>query len=87
MQVECNLTQAETIGNNGQPNNSTGATVAAGVAVNCATVANVNQNQRRLQDVGTLRREDFDGGPVSVDEIVPGLYLGMCARVCSVTQL
>ncbi|XP_014094950.3 dual specificity protein phosphatase MPK-4 [Bactrocera oleae] len=76
MQVECNLTQAETIGNNGQPNNSTDATVAAGVAVNCATVANVNQNQRRLQDVGTLRREDFDGGPVSVDEIVPGLYLG-----------
>ncbi|XP_011183104.2 dual specificity protein phosphatase MPK-4 [Zeugodacus cucurbitae] len=77
MQVERNLAQAQTIATSTQAtDNTTGATVATGVTVKCATIANVSRNQRRLQDVGTLRREDFDGGPVSVDEIVPGLYLG-----------
>lgn len=28
------------------------------------------------QDAGTLTREDFDGGPVSIDEIETGLFLG-----------
>ncbi|KAH8315373.1 hypothetical protein KR067_001785, partial [Drosophila pandora] len=31
---------------------------------------------RKPQDSGTLTREDFDGGPVSIDEIEPGLFLG-----------
>ncbi|XP_034139848.1 dual specificity protein phosphatase MPK-4-like [Drosophila guanche] len=28
------------------------------------------------QDSGSLAREDFDGGPVSIDEIETGLFLG-----------
>ncbi|XP_065364570.1 dual specificity protein phosphatase MPK-4 [Calliphora vicina] len=43
---------------------------------------NVTKNQgtivakQKLQDSGVLTREDFDGGPVSLDEIECGLYLG-----------
>ncbi|XP_037820222.1 dual specificity protein phosphatase MPK-4 [Lucilia sericata] len=32
--------------------------------------------KQKLQDSGVLTREDFDGGPVSLDEIENGLYLG-----------
>lgn len=27
-------------------------------------------------DFGTLTRQDFDGGPVSIDEVETGLFLG-----------
>ncbi|XP_017870219.1 PREDICTED: dual specificity protein phosphatase 12 [Drosophila arizonae] len=30
----------------------------------------------KRQDCGTLTRQDFNGGPVSIDEIEPGLFLG-----------
>ncbi|XP_017850317.1 dual specificity protein phosphatase MPK-4 [Drosophila busckii] len=30
----------------------------------------------KLRDCGNLTRDDFDGGPVSIDEIEPGLFLG-----------
>ncbi|XP_075158808.1 dual specificity protein phosphatase MPK-4 [Haematobia irritans] len=33
-------------------------------------------SKQKLKDVGKLSREDFDGGPISLDEIVPGLFLG-----------
>ncbi|XP_061386165.1 dual specificity protein phosphatase MPK-4-like [Musca vetustissima] len=32
--------------------------------------------KQKLRDTGNLCREDFDGGPISLDEIEPGLYLG-----------
>ncbi|XP_005179550.2 dual specificity protein phosphatase MPK-4 [Musca domestica] len=32
--------------------------------------------KQKLRDTGILSREDFDGGPISLDEIEPGLYLG-----------
>lgn len=75
MQVERGTQQTDTTPTAG---GSTGATVALGATAKCATNANVESQQRhrRLQDFGTLQREDFDGEPVSVDEIEPGLYLG-----------
>jgi len=33
------------------------------------------------QDSGVLTREDFDGGPVSIDEVDTGLFLGK--KLCS----
>jgi len=30
----------------------------------------------KAQDSGVLTREDFDGGPVSIDEVDTGLFLG-----------
>ncbi|XP_054730012.1 dual specificity protein phosphatase MPK-4 [Anastrepha obliqua] len=76
MEVERSSAQAQ-VNTTTAAGSSTGATVALGSAEKCATIANIkNQQHRRLQDVGTLQREDFDGGPVSVDEIEPGLYLG-----------
>ncbi|XP_013099070.1 dual specificity protein phosphatase MPK-4 [Stomoxys calcitrans] len=33
-------------------------------------------SKQKLKDVGSLSREDFDGGPISLDEIEPGLFLG-----------
>lgn len=51
-----------------------------------ATATNIEENvvksqnaivaKQKLQDSGVLTREDFDGGPVSLDEIENGLYLG-----------
>ena len=32
--------------------------------------------KQRFHDTGLLTRDDFDGGPVSLDEIEKGLYLG-----------
>ncbi|XP_053952146.1 dual specificity protein phosphatase MPK-4 [Anastrepha ludens] len=76
MEVERSSAQAQ-VNTTTAAGSSTGATVALGSAEKCATIANIkSQQHRRLQDVGTLQREDFDGGPVSVDEIEPGLYLG-----------
>lgn len=42
----------------------------------------INPNQK-LRVTGNLLREDFDGGPISLDEIDPGLYLGkMTLHLC-----
>lgn len=87
MQAERKLAKEQTIVANNRASGSTGATVTAGETVKYATIANTNKNQRRLQDVGTLRHEEFGSEPVSVDEIVPGLYLGMCASVCDTKKL
>lgn len=32
--------------------------------------------KHKMQDTGVVTREDFDGGPISLDEIEKGLYLG-----------
>ncbi|XP_004531137.1 dual specificity protein phosphatase MPK-4 [Ceratitis capitata] len=79
MQVECNSTQAAT--NESPAGASTSATVGtSGASAKCITTTNVNKSSKQqrgaLKDVGILKREDFDGGPVSLDEIVCGLYLG-----------
>lgn len=43
---------------------------------NVAKVQSAIVAQQKLQDSGVLTREDFDGGPVSLDQIEKGLYLG-----------
>lgn len=39
-----------------------------------------SSSNSKPQDAGTLTREDFDGGPVSIDEVETGLFLGKHKR-------
>ncbi|XP_067635712.1 dual specificity protein phosphatase MPK-4 [Eurosta solidaginis] len=76
MQMEHNTVQAEANATAAVVD-SADASVTFGPGSKCPPNAKATSTQqRRLQDVGTLQREDFDGGPVSLDEIEPGLYLG-----------
>ncbi|KAM7350202.1 dual specificity protein phosphatase MPK-4 [Cochliomyia hominivorax] len=46
------------------------------IVENVTKTENTIVAKQKLQDSGVLTREDFDGGPVSLDEIDTGLYLG-----------
>ncbi|KAM8720058.1 hypothetical protein ACLKA7_006158 [Drosophila subpalustris] len=41
-----------------------------------AAAAAASVSRGKAHDSGTLTREDFDGGPVSIDEVETGLFLG-----------
>ncbi|XP_037931602.1 dual specificity protein phosphatase MPK-4-like [Teleopsis dalmanni] len=57
------------------------------VANSTTRKSNASFNLKSYKVQGTLLREDFDGGPVSLDEITNGLFLGNLSAATNMETL